>query len=110
MRFRFQTLSGIRQMPFFRTFPLFLLVAVMYDPGQAQDSAADDPAQPASHDMPVPAPEEPSVEPPVSAEEESLAPSAEALNLYSPGVLVDMPYVYPLLRMRLTSEMRQGTP
>ena len=97
-------------MPIFRAFSLFFLLAGIYGSGQAQDSVADDPAQPPSHDMPVPGTEELSTDSPASVKEESPTPPADALNLYSPDVLADMPYVYPLLRMRLTPEMRQGAP
>ena len=97
-------------MPIFQAFFLFLLLVGVHGPGQAQDSAAADPAQPAPRDMPAPAAGEPPAEPPVPAEEASLVPPADALSLYSSDVLVDMPYVYPLLRMRLTPEMRQGAP
>lgn len=97
-------------MPIFRAFFLLFLLAFVHSPGQAQDSTADDPIQPDSHDMPASAAEEPPAEPLPSAKENALAPPADALSLYSPDVLVDMPYVYPLLRMRLTPEMRRETP
>ena len=70
----------------------------------------EDPAQPASHDTPAPAEGEISAEAPASPEGKSLVPPADALSLYSPDALVDIPYVYPLLRMRLTPEMRRETP
>ena len=94
-------------MPIFRAFSLFFLLAFVHSSGQAQDPAADDPVQ---SDMPTPAAEEPPAEALPSGKENSLAPPAAALNLYSPDVLADMPYIYPLLRMRLTPEMRQETP
>ena len=97
-------------MPIFQAFSLFFLLVCVNAPGQAQDSVADDPAQPTSKDVPVPAAGESPAESLVSAEEGSLVPPSGPLNLYSPDVLVDMPYVYPLMRMRLTPEMRQGTP
>ena len=93
-------------MPIFRAFLLSFLFACVNIPGQARD----DPAQFTSNDAPVPAVEGSPAEPPVAAKKESLAPPLGTLSLYSPDVLVDMPYIYPLLRMRLTPEMRRGTP
>ena len=99
-------------MPILRAFFLFLLLAGVHGPGQvqAQDQAADDPVPPASRDMPASAEGGDPAEPLASPGGNPLAPPADALSLYSPDALVEMPYVYPLLRMRLTSEMRQGTP
>ena len=93
-------------MPIFRAFLLSFLFACVNIPGQAQD----DPVPFNSNDAPVPAAEESPAEPPVAAQKESLAPPPGTLSLYSPDVLVDMPYIYPLLRMRLTPEMRQEAP
>ena len=93
-------------MPIFRAFLLPFLFACVNIPGQAQD----DPAQSTPNDAPVPAVEGSPAGPPVAAKGESLAPPPGTLSLYSPDVLVDMPYIYPLLRMRLTPEMRQGAP
>lgn len=93
-------------MPIFRAFLLFSLFACVNIPGQAQD----DPAQSPPNGALVPAVEESLAEPPVAAKGESLAPPPGTLSLYSPEVLVDMPYIYPLLRMRLTPEMRRGAP
>ena len=99
-------------MPILRAFFLFLLLVGLHGPGQvrAQDQAAEDPSQPASHDTPPPAEEGVPDEAPASLEGKPLAPPADALSPYSPDALVDMPYVYPLLRMRLTPEMRQEAP
>ena len=97
-------------MPIFRAFPLFFLLAFAHSTGPAQDSAADDPVRPAARDMPTPAAGESRAEPPSSMGEGSLAPPADALSLYSPDALAELPYVYPLLRMRLTPEMRRETP
>ena len=99
-------------MPILRAFSLFLLLVGLHGPGQvrAQDQAVEDPAQPASHDTPAPAEGGISAEAPALPEGKPLAPPADALSLYSPDALIDMPYVYPLLRMRLTPEMRQETP
>lgn len=99
-------------MPIYQAFLLFfLLVGVSIpEPVQAQDPVTDNPAQATSNDVLVSTGEELSPEPSVPPEEESLAPPSDPLSLYSPDILVDMPYVYPLLRMRLTPEMRQGTP
>ena len=99
-------------MPILRAFFLFLLLVGAHGPGQvrAQDQAAEAPAQPASHDTSAPAGEGAPVEAPASPEGKPLAPPADALSLYSPDALIDMPYVYPLLRMRLTPEMRQEAP
>lgn len=99
-------------MPIFQAFLLLFLLVGVSIPGQvqAQDPAADEPVQATSNDVPVPAGEEPSPGPSVPPKEEPLAPPSDPLSLYSPDILVGMPYVYPLLRMRLTPEMRQGTP
>ena len=99
-------------MPIFQAFFLLFLFVGVSIPGQVQarDPTADDPVQATSNDVPVSAEEELSPEPPVSPKEESLAPPSDPLSLYSPDILVDMPYIYPLLRMRLTPEMRQETP
>ena len=100
------------KMPIFQAFlPFFLLVGISI-PGQvqAQDPATDDPVQATSNDVPASAGGELSLEPSVPPQEESLAPPSDPLSLYSPDILVDMPYVYPLLRMRLTPEMRQEAP
>ena len=107
-----EILPDPQKMPIFQAFLLFFLLVGVSIPGQvqAQDPAADDPVQAASNDVPVSAGEELSPEPSVPPEEESLAPPSDPLNLYSPDILVDMPYIYPLLRMRLTPEMRQGAP
>lgn len=94
-------------MPIFQAFLLFSLLVGVSLPGQAQDPATDDPVQATSNDGPVSAGEELPPEPPVPPEEESLALPSDPLNPYSPDILGDMPYVYPLLRMRLTPEMRQ---
>ena len=94
-------------MPIFQPFFLLFLLAIVHSSGQTQDLVADDPAQPASHDMPAPTAEESPAGPPPSAEEDSLAQPADAMSLSSPDVLADVPYVYPLLRMRLTPEMRR---
>lgn len=99
-------------MPIFQAFLLFFLLAGVGIPGQVQakDPATDDPVQATSNDVPASVGEELSPEPSTLPKEESLAPPSDPLSLYSPGILVDMPYVYPLLRMRLTPEMRQGAP
>lgn len=110
MGFRFRVLSGLRRMPISRAFLLFFLLLGAHGPGQAQDSAADGPARPAAHDAPPPSEEGAPAEPSVPPQGEPLAPPADGLGLYSPDVLVDLPYVYPLLRMRLTPEMRRGAP
>ena len=101
-----------KKMPIFQAFLLFFLLVCVSIPGQvqAQDPAADDPAQAVSIDVPALAGEEPSSEPPVPPQGEPLASPSDPLSLYSPDILVDMPYVYPLLRMRLTPEMRQEAP
>lgn len=99
-------------MPIFQAFLLFFLLVGVSIPGQvqAQDPATDNPAQAASNDVPASTGEAPSPEPSAPPQEEPLAPPSDPLSLYSPDILVDMPYVYPLLRMRLTPEMRQEAP
>ena len=99
-------------MPIFQAFFLLFLLAVVNGSGEtwAQDPMPDNLVPAASHDMPEPAGKEASVESPASPEGELVVPSPDASGLYSPDVLVDMPYIYPLLRMRLTPEMRQGVP
>lgn len=99
-------------MPIFQAFLLFFLFVGVGISGQvqAQDPAVDDLVQATSSDASASAGEGLSPEPPAPPEEESLVPSLDPLNLYSPDILVDMPYVYPLLRMRLTPEMRQEAP
>lgn len=99
-------------MPIFQAFLLLFLLIGISIPGQvqAQDPVTDDPAQATSNDVPASAGEEFPPESPAPPEGESLAPPSDSSSLYSPDILVDMPYVYPLLRMRLTPEMRQGTP
>ena len=101
-----------KKMPIFQAFLLFFLFAGVSIPGQVQarDPAANDPVQAASNDVPASAGEEISPEPSVPPKEEPLAPPSDPLSLYSPDILVDMPYIYPLLRMRLTPEMRQEAP
>lgn len=89
-------------MPISRAFPLLFLLVAANGSSQAQDPAIDDPVRPAAGPPPAEA---------SSAEvEDTLARPAGPLGLYSPDVLVDMPYVYPLLRMRLTPEMRREIP
>ena len=107
-----EIIPGPQEMPIFQAFLLFSLLVGVSIPGQvqAQDPATDDPVQATSNDAPVSAGEELSPEPPVPPEEEPLALPSDPLSLYSPDILVDMPYVYPLLRMRLTPEMRQEAP
>ncbi len=99
-------------MPIFQAFLLFFLLVGVSIPGQvqAQDPATDNPAQATSNDVPVSTGERLSPEPSIPPQEEPLASPSDSLSLYSPDILVDMPYVYPLLRMRLTPEMRQGAP
>lgn len=99
-------------MPIFQAFLLFFLLIGVSIPGQvqAQDLTVNDPAQATSNDVPVSTGEELSPEPSAPSKEEPLAPPSDPLSLYSPDILVDMPYIYPLLRMRLTPEMRQEAP
>ncbi len=99
-------------MPIFQAFLLLFLLVGVSVPGQAQaqDLAADDPAQTTPNDVPISTGEELSPEPSAPPKEESLVHPSDPLSLYSPDILVDMPYIYPLLRMRLTPEMRQGAP
>ena len=99
-------------MPIFQAFLLFFLLIGVSIPEQvqAQDPAVDDLVQATSNDVPALVEEAPSPESSAPPEEEPLAPPSDALSLYSPDILVDMPYVYPLLRMRLTPEMRQEAP
>ena len=99
-------------MPIFQAFLLFFLLVGVSIPGQvqAQDPAENDPIQATPNDVPASAGEEISPEPSIPPKEESLVPPSDPLSLYSPDILVDMPYVYPLLRMRLTPEMRQEAP
>lgn len=94
------------KMPIFQAFLLFFLLAGVSVPGQvqAQDPAASDPVQGAPNDAPASAGEE------VPPKEESLALPSDPSSLHSPDILVDMPYVYPLLRMRLTPAMRREAP
>lgn len=107
-----EILPDPQKMPIFQAFLLLFLLVGVSIPGQvqAQDPAANDPAQATSNDVPVSAGEELSPEPSAPPKEEPLAPPTDPLSLYSPDILVDMPYIYPLLRMRLTPEMRQGAP
>ncbi|MDE0302141.1 MAG: hypothetical protein OXJ38_02900 [Gammaproteobacteria bacterium] len=99
-------------MPIFQAFLLFFLLVGVSIPEQvqAQDPAENDPIQATPSNVPASAGEEISPEPSIPPEEESLAPPSDPLSLYSPDILVDMPYIYPLLRMRLTPEMRQEAP
>lgn len=101
-----------QKMPIFQAFLLFFLLIGVSIPeqAQAQNPATDDPVQAASNDVPASAGEELSPEPSVPPKEKPLAPPSDPLSLYSPDILIDMPYVYPLLRMRLTPEMRQEAP
>lgn len=101
-----------KKMPIFQAFLLFFLLLGVGVPGQvqAQDPAVNDPAQATLIDVPVSAGEELSLESSVLPKEGSLVPPSDPLSLYSPDILVDMPYIYPLLRMRLTPEMRQEAP
>ena len=99
-------------MPAFQAFLLFFLfVAVsILGPAQAQDPGADDPVQAASDGMPTSVEKKPPPESLASPEEPSLISFPDSMSLYSSDVLTDMPYVYPLLRMRLAPEMKQGVP
>ena len=112
MRPNCEIIPDPHKMPISQAFLLFFLFVGISLPGQAQaqDPATDDPVQAASNDVPASAGEEPSPAAPAPPQEEPLAPPSDPLSLYSPDILVDMPYVYPLLRMRLTPEMRQGAP
>lgn len=99
-------------MPIFQAFLLFFLLVGVSIPGQvqAQEPATDNPVQATPNDVPASTGEALPPESSVPPQEEPLAPPSDPLSLYSPDILVDMPYVYPLLRMRLTPEMRQGVP
>ena len=93
-------------MPIFQASMLFLSLAIVSVPGQAQDPAADNRGPAASGGLPAPGEEvAPSGS---SARAEGNLPAP--LSLYSSDILVDTPYIYPLLRMRLTPEMRQKAP
>ena len=110
---RLQTLFFDLQMPIIRAFFLSLLFVGIDGLGaaQAQDSAPHEPVQPISDSASAPARDGiPGESSPSSEEEKASTDPSAPLSLYSPDVLADMPYVYPLLRMRLTPEMRQDAP
>ncbi len=93
-------------MPIFQAPLLFFLLAGIGAPGLSQ--AAGDPTPATVDRMPASAGAERSPEPLAPAEDEALEFPSDSLSLSAPDILVDLPYIYPLLRMRLTPEMRQG--
>ena len=105
--FRFR---GLKKVLIFRAFILLPAFVCAHAPGLAQNLGEAGLDQSAPYHVPESGVENPLIESPRRPEGELLAPLADISSLYSSESLVDMPYVYPLGRMRLAPEMRQVAP